>query len=602
MAAKKTAKKKATPKKRTKRSKSVDPTPADVKLFVQRVVTNIKGGVDVELGPRTIIVGRKGTRKSTVVGALEFAFTHTISDIAGRDKFKAPAQLAELAPTKAKQLYSQVVLSDGSQQAAQIKLTWKKDGTIKASKATFPAKSEAVDADTVMPVRDLRAALTGAPATVQKYLFSAVCGNTISAEDIITTVSAEHHPLLYQFAPNFQNAPADSLMLAFNKSKARKTELEQRINSAQRLVDEMSQDIEAEPMPSDVEAAQRLVAQATEAFEMASKATAAESAKRDADALQEQRRQLVEELMRAEQAASQAASASPDQTARTRELLGAMQTILRTLCSKQATECPTCNSSGVAPEIFLGQLQLVESTLAQLPQAEVGNEALQTLEILRARLRSLDSRLEFVTLSINEGSKASMPLTQARELLDRAQSELQAVTQRQASWVSVKRSKAEISASKAELEEVKDFVLECQDAISTLLKAKAAQFVSQVQSYMPEGEEFGLDLDAGRIGLVRDGRLYSAASGGEWAIIVAAVASAMTRNSDTLSVIVPEDRALGAEDLTDVMRAFSRVPGQVILTATVEPTELPNGWTIIRTEDFEAPTLKINANGAEASP
>src|SRR5687767_4463514 len=83
-------------------------------MHVNRIVSNAKGGINVELGEKTIVIGPNGTGKSAITNALELALSGTASDIYGRGLMKLPADLiANLAPTHAGELFSIASLSDG---------------------------------------------------------------------------------------------------------------------------------------------------------------------------------------------------------------------------------------------------------------------------------------------------------------------------------------------------------------------------------------------------------------------------------------------------------------------------------------------------------
>lgn len=116
-------------------------------------------------------------------------------------------------------------------------------------------------------------------------------------------------------------------------------------------------------------------------------------------------------------------------------------------------------------------------------------------------------------------------------------------------------------------------------------------FIAKVQSYLPRGDFFGLELDPVRFGLKSavevDGKsvtaLRCALSGAEWARVTAALASAAAEMmpSET-SIVVPEERAFDPDTLTHVLRAFTSVPCQVLLASPIMPSVVPAGWTVVR--------------------
>lgn len=116
-------------------------------------------------------------------------------------------------------------------------------------------------------------------------------------------------------------------------------------------------------------------------------------------------------------------------------------------------------------------------------------------------------------------------------------------------------------------------------------------FVAKVQSYLPRGDFFGLELDPVRFGLKStvevEGKpvtsLRCALSGAEWARVTAALSAAAAEMSPfETSIVVPEERAFDPDTLTHVLRAFTPVPCQVLLASPIMPREVPEGWTVVR--------------------
>jgi len=82
-----------------------------VSIYVRRVVGNLKGGCDLEIGPRTLITGPNGSGKSRIVNTMELALSGFASDIVGRSELRQGADLIALAP-EGDNLYAEVTLSD----------------------------------------------------------------------------------------------------------------------------------------------------------------------------------------------------------------------------------------------------------------------------------------------------------------------------------------------------------------------------------------------------------------------------------------------------------------------------------------------------------
>ena len=90
--------------------------------YVSRVSTNAKQGLDIKLGAKTLLVGKNGSGKSTVIQAIELACTGGVSDIEGRDRVKQKGALLRLFSDADSAPYVSLVLSNGQP------IDWSPDG------------------------------------------------------------------------------------------------------------------------------------------------------------------------------------------------------------------------------------------------------------------------------------------------------------------------------------------------------------------------------------------------------------------------------------------------------------------------------------------
>ena len=131
-----------------------------------------------------------------------------------------------------------------------------------------------------------------------------------------------------------------------------------------------------------------------------------------------------------------------------------------------------------------------------------------------------------------------------------------------------------------------------------LLVQRKKEFEDKVTQWLPEGEVFVMDLEAGRVGLshVLDlNTVRTSLSGAELSRVLLAVLSAEgSEGSSTPSILEPEDRGWDPDTLADVMSALTDSPDQVILMSTVPPRGMtfnkegqlvgdpPGEWSVIR--------------------
>ena len=139
-------------------------------MYITHIKTNAKVGADTELGPKTIIVGRNGSGKSTIINAVELALTSRASDIAGRTDVAREADVMALAPA-GENLFAEASFDNG-QHASYIV----EGSTAKAKKAVVN-RPDAAKHDEVLPIRTLKEAVLGSAQTARKYLLSKVAGD-----------------------------------------------------------------------------------------------------------------------------------------------------------------------------------------------------------------------------------------------------------------------------------------------------------------------------------------------------------------------------------------------------------------------------------------
>ena len=78
---------------------------------ITKITSNVKKGVDIELGPKTLIVGPNGSGKTSTINSIELALCQQVTDLIGREVVKRPADIIKL--TNDKDLSVECILSDG---------------------------------------------------------------------------------------------------------------------------------------------------------------------------------------------------------------------------------------------------------------------------------------------------------------------------------------------------------------------------------------------------------------------------------------------------------------------------------------------------------
>ena len=157
-------------------------------MHIKGIKSNIKGGVDQELGEKTLIVGPNGIGKSAIINAIELAVGGSASDIVGRAEVKREAELLTLADGK--RVFAAAEVSHGKAASYEAQSN-SRGGAKKAAHTCSVAAS--------FPVRDVRAALGGSADTARSWLLSKVVKD-VTREDVLSWFTPEAQDLYNHYA------------------------------------------------------------------------------------------------------------------------------------------------------------------------------------------------------------------------------------------------------------------------------------------------------------------------------------------------------------------------------------------------------------------
>jgi energy-coupling factor transporter ATP-binding protein EcfA2 len=131
-------------------------------MYIQTVQSNLKMGVHVTLGRFTLLLGRNGAGKSSVVQAIQLAADGLVRDGEGRDELKTAAALARFFPAAEKNVYATATLDDGLT-ALHWEAKRSKSGSIKVATPGRPVT-------VVFPVQEVQAVLASDDKKVRAWL------------------------------------------------------------------------------------------------------------------------------------------------------------------------------------------------------------------------------------------------------------------------------------------------------------------------------------------------------------------------------------------------------------------------------------------------
>lgn len=556
-----------------------------VPLHVAHVRSNVKGGVGLALGPKTLIVGPSGAGKSRVLNSIELALSGYASDIVGRPAMKQGSELIALAPSD-EPLESTVTLSNGD--TASYRIERKAGG-----KTGRPAHAGSAMFAVSYPAPEVVKALRGTVKTARTFVLSH-SGLNLTREAIADRLP----PKMLDWYSDFCGDPLAALVVARDTATASGKRARSDLKAATAAIDIDKGAMSVSVDEDAIEAAQLVVRTANEAYVEARKLPEPV----DLKALHAEATAALEGLQAQEKKVEQLASVAEMNTDTTHEATKARSALV-TLFSLVASHTPepcdaACVLCGATTHVDPAEYKKrAESTAEANRTAQAVMIAQEALPRERLGLRQWQATAE---KRVHAYRKAHAAQTEA-EAVDRtaavqsaysalvaAERALQELLGAKARWESLERARTRADVASAEVETWEDREASTGKLINELVLEGREAFVARVQAFLPATDTFDLVLRVGQrdvcmFGFRRDGELHTALSGAEWARLTCALgAVCVPSDDDALAIIAPEERAYDGVTLAAMMRGLSKAPGQVILTSPIKPRgRTPKGWTII---------------------
>ena len=556
-------------------------------MYVKTIESNVKKGAKTELGRLTLIVGPNGSGKSSVVNGVELALTGRASDVVGRVEVAKGIDLLTLAPADADALWAKATFNDGRE------AEWRCERNAKTGGAREPTHTLPADAKVSFPVRQVREALAGSPATVRAWLVGRI-GATVSEAAIMGMIPEDlHAPYLDLCRPLF-GYPAQILLDAREAASKQARTAGADAKAANTLAEQTGANLAGEPSEDEIEAARQRVRDAAVAASAATTPVVRPNLialRGYAEAKVQAYAELDAEVTRLTVADNHVIAQPNAEVARVRD---ALTRVLVFHAQKDAAECLVCASPiphGAHALMFQRAEALAHAAKGDVTVLENRERLTRLTAALPEAQRLAEEAVHRFRVAVAEDERiAALPAANpdAQGALRGAEEEVRRLEGARAAWANVRAAKArarDLSARQRLYSDLHDAI---EDAIGGVLDRARTDFVKKVQSYLPVEDAFDLVLTANgkevcQFGFVRDGALHTALSGAEWARLTLALAAAVTSGDEAnVSILTPEDRAFDAETLAAVLRGMANAPGQVILCSPVAPAgRAPKGWTVI---------------------
>ena len=561
------------------------------KLYVQKVRSNVKKGVDLEIGPRVLLVGPNGSGKTSVQNAIELATCGYATDVEGRVKVKVNYALGRLGPGD-QPLWSEVEFCDGAKASWRLKPN--KKGGYHDPEVDVPQNIRVV-----FPVADVREVLSGSPETVRTWLMGRVAAD-LSEQDILDRLPESLHDDYRRTAKPFRQpswSEIDVLLSVQESAKKEARAADAEAKKARQMIEMMAEGMADEPTAGEIERAERAVAAAETAYNEGSRR--ARPAIPDVERFRREAVEAVHAYQKASETAGLAKAAIPPMHPSEEALIefrGKVADVAEVTVAVKSQTCLVCDSP-------LGVIDMAHKGKLLRQQNAAGSAAVQASRLHRekeaeaARLQATAMRLVELFQQVERDAQAlaATPQVDVQALGDevvRARSALNDLKLHKRSWTNLRAAKDDVKNLGSKAARFEELITAASEVVDELLKVAHKKFEKAVQAYLPPEDKFAMILVENkkpvcRMGFKRGTTLHTALSGAEWARLTLALGCATFKaDENTVAIFTPEERSFDGATLTSVMNALSKAPGQVILQSPNWPAEGYNSdWQVVKMKD-----------------
>lgn len=558
-------------------------------MHVTKIRGTVKGKVEAELGPKTIIVGPNGSGKTRIQNTLELALLGYATDVVGRAEMRKESDLITLA--YGDDLIAEATLSDGRVSTWSTKRT--KTGAKKADHV------RAVNA--YFPVQDVRGALTGSVETARKWLLQRIA-SAVTRADVTRYLTGDSVDRYERKAKMLQGDEVTILVTILESARSEKRSKTTELNALDKTIAALSADLGVEPTASQIAEAQEAYNEAVRFYENIVKQSSLAAQKRDPEVVKAEALAVISQR--------DAVQSEYDGLAPYVQQFGGPLTVqedtlryIRFSLSEVAdihvkhgvNTCLLCeNGQPFDPAARSSQLTEANKDAALREKLHTKmSELAVSIATLTYKAEGLVAEYQQV-MAEPDFMQGGTSVEEARTAMSEASTRLHNLHNAGKRHEDVRAQRLAERQLKRDIRDAEELTEGCVEAVGALLKTATQDFIKKVQSFLPTEDNFDLvlnddDKEVCRFGFVREGVLHTALSGAEWARLTLALACAANKPSaDTLLVFTPEERAFDPQTLRAVLVALSDAPGQVVICSPVKPAgKLPKGWTMVETASTE---------------
>ena len=566
-------------------------------MYVKKVHSNVKKGVDMDLSKRTLIIGSNGAGKSSLINSLELALGGFASDILGKGIVRQPSELIHLS-NDGKTLSSEVEVVNGSKEV--VTCSWSTTATARSVKRPTHRKP----IKTNFPFVEVEEHLVGSSEKVRKWILGHV-SHTTDRTTILSQLRKGVQANYTKVANALKSVNPDlseiDLVVEVGEqqgafSREKKREIKMLDNSAQGWAASLG----AKPTSDELEEALKEEKDAFKEFSdfKAQHESAVRITSVKIDRVLQRAKGLAQRLQEKEAKKRKLDPLNIKDLSPSEQKLRSAGVHLKGLVDNVPNRhiCPICYNA-VDLDLKRGEIEKTFKTLEDKHQIAFLYSQLQ-MQVAALRTSAMETMHEWKQLSSAQAKQEVVDRLSSLEKVHTEKLEKRIDLQHtEKGWKELEELQGRLGERRLEEKNAKALATQCKSACKKLLTECVSAFSEKVSSFLPDGDTFELKTDSKgekcTFGLVRNKKHLTALSGAEWIRVVLAI-SCVISDENEFNVFIPRERAIDNKNLRMMMDALSEAPGQVILTSLVPLEEYPPGWMIIDLETGEK-QLKIAA-------
>lgn len=591
------------------------------KLFIRRVESNIKGGVDLTLDqPHALIIGDNEAGKSAITDAIFLALTERVPDLSGRSEVARSADIMALAPGREGELFAKVWIGSATTPLEDCFVvsyeTSGKEGRAKRPTHTVPDEVSALLApEACLPLRDLRSLFSGSSVDRRReFFFGHVC-RQLKSNEVLDQIPDRYREDMEHLASlvGVDTYSANALIKIRTRASEELQTAKKHLAQAETVLAATQDVVDSPPAPNDIESAEVTLAHLQSVLTRLPTSEPIETNRNELAQLQEQcasQGSQLESIANEGRLLDQRKQLALEQSRRLDALAFVARVQADELSNGGMDSCAVCSQ-----EVDVIRAQEFAQKVSELAARQVkgwSDHDEQQLVALRDQYRKCQRTLLVNQSRIDEMTKRLSVEVESRQAQDQLYREagVESVEEAQNKVVRISAHLERMKGALRQYDRVKQardrkhqyqadvdhygrLVTVLNETIAALLERSVSAFESQVSAFLPKDDVFRLFLWEGSgkkrksiclIGLERDGVFHTALSGAAWSRVTMAIACVLSMPLP-VAVIIPEERAYDPKTLRATMAALKDAPAQVLIThPTKHAGRTPAKWSVVEVQ------------------